>query len=189
MNARELQTCETANISAEHAVHRVDDITGRQPSGAAASCYCCGRKTRISAQCPFKEAKCLNCGKKGHIQSVCRSWPQEAAGSRRRRDQDPQARVKQMELQRADCSVSQPDMTYSRLRQGNRQEHWRCSWRWTGSACQWNWTLVSESTYRRLWPNRPLQECLMRLHTYSGEQLTVLGQLHVQVQSAWCSKC
>ncbi|MDD9818931.1 MAG: RNase H-like domain-containing protein, partial [Gammaproteobacteria bacterium] len=49
----------------------------------------------------------------------------------------------------------------------------------TGAAV----TLVSESTYRRLWPYRPLQECPMKLRTYSGEQLTVLGQLHVQVQS------
>ena len=59
----------------------------------------------------------------------------------------------------------------------------------TGAAV----TLMSESTCRQLWPDRPLQLCTMRLCTYSGEQLPVVGQLEVVVecgdQSAtllWC---
>ena len=49
----------------------------------------------------------------------------------------------------------------------------------TGAAV----TLVSESTYRRFWSNRPLQECTTRPHTYTGERLTVLAQQLVPVQS------
>jgi len=48
----------------------------------------------------------------------------------------------------------------------------------TGAAV----TLMSESTCRQLWPGRPLQLCTMRLHTYSGEQLPVVGQLEVVVE-------
>ena len=48
----------------------------------------------------------------------------------------------------------------------------------TGAAV----SLVSEYTYRRLCPYRPLQETTTRLRTYFGEQLMVLGQLDVEVQ-------
>jgi len=48
----------------------------------------------------------------------------------------------------------------------------------TGAAV----SLVSEYTYRRLCPNKPLQETTTRLRTYSGEQLMFLGQLDVEVQ-------
>ncbi len=41
--------------------------------------------------------------------------------------------------------------------------------------------LISESTYRKLWPNKPLEASTTRLHKYTGEQLTVLGQLAVAV--------
>ena len=83
---RELQTCPATSIVAESGVHKVDHTAGQQPTGAR--CYRCGRKTHISAQCPHREAKCINF-KKGHIRSACRSRPQEAAGGR-----DP--RVKQV---------------------------------------------------------------------------------------------
>ena len=43
-------------------------------------------------------------------------------------------------------------------------------------------SLVSEYTYRHLCPNKPLQETSSHLCKYSGEQLTVLGQLDVEVQ-------
>ena len=41
---------------------------------------------------------------------------------------------------------------------------------------------VSEYTYRRLCPNKPMQETTTHLRTYSGEQLMVLGQLDVEEQ-------
>ena len=49
----------------------------------------------------------------------------------------------------------------------------------TGAAV----SLISKYTYRRLCSNKPLQETTTpRLCTHSGEQLTVLGQLDVEVQ-------
>ena len=43
-------------------------------------------------------------------------------------------------------------------------------------------SLVSESTDQEYWPDRQLQECNTRLNTYSGEPLSVLGTLEVEVQ-------
>ena len=41
----------------------------------------------------------------------------------------------------------------------NGTRHWGCS------------SLVSESTYKQLWPTKSLQESFTRLHTYTGEQM------------------
>ena len=45
----------------------------------------------------------------------------------------------------------------------------------TGAAV----SLVSEETYRSLFPTVPLQSSMTKLRTYSGEPLTVLGQQEV----------
>ena len=52
---------------------------------------------------------------------------------------------------------------------------------------QWSCTeavvsLVLESMYQEYCPGRQLQECKTRLSTYSGESLSVLGMLEVEVQ-------
>ena len=43
-------------------------------------------------------------------------------------------------------------------------------------------SLVLESMYQEYCPGRQLQECKTRLSTYSGESLSVLGMLEVEVQ-------
>ena len=50
----------------------------------------------------------------------------------------------------------------------------------TGSSL----SLISESTFRRLWPNRTLEDSLANLTMYSGAQLQVLGTVDVQVCQA-----
>ena len=48
----------------------------------------------------------------------------------------------------------------------------------TGAAC----SIVSEKTYHKLFPGMLLQPTSVRLHTYSGEPLTVLGEREVEVR-------
>ena len=55
----------------------------------------------------------------------------------------------------------------------------------TGTAV----SLVSESMYQEYCPGRQLQECKTRLSTYSGESLSVLGMLEVEVQYEGQSAC
>jgi len=43
-------------------------------------------------------------------------------------------------------------------------------------------SIVSEKTYHKLFPEMPLQPTSVRLHTYSGEPLTVLGEQEVEVR-------
>ena len=48
----------------------------------------------------------------------------------------------------------------------------------TGAAV----SVVSEATNKRLWPERILRPAAVRLKTYSGSPLTVLGQMQVKVK-------
>ena len=50
----------------------------------------------------------------------------------------------------------------------------------TGSSL----SLISESTFWRLWPNRTLEDSLTNLTMYSGAQLQVLGTVDIQVCQA-----
>ncbi len=43
-------------------------------------------------------------------------------------------------------------------------------------------SLVSRSTFDRIWPDRPLQPSTVQLRTYTGEQLEVLGSVRVQTK-------
>ena len=43
-------------------------------------------------------------------------------------------------------------------------------------------SIVSEKTYHKLFPEMPLQPTSVKLHTYSGEPLTVLGEREVEVR-------
>ena len=42
-------------------------------------------------------------------------------------------------------------------------------------------SLVAESTYQKFWPSQKLQKSTVRLQTYTGERLTVKGELEVEV--------
>ncbi len=43
-------------------------------------------------------------------------------------------------------------------------------------------SLVSEKTFNRVWPEATLHPTQVKLRTYSGEPLTVLGTLDIHVQ-------
>lgn len=49
----------------------------------------------------------------------------------------------------------------------------------TGAAC----SLMSEVSFRQLWPSHKLSKAGLRLCTYSGEPIPVLGTLTVNVPS------
>ena len=48
----------------------------------------------------------------------------------------------------------------------------------TGAAV----SLVSEDTYKQHWSNKPLEESVTKLKTYSGEDIAVKGVLQVDVE-------
>ena len=176
-NARELQSS-GREFAPMEGVNKLDS----GDSEAAKPCYRCGKTSHLPWKCPFREAKCFNCGKKGHVRSVCRSRS-VATGKGRQRQA-----VQQLEAEMAEVQAEKYEEYELCQLQGEKIRPLEVSLQIegqplvmeldTGAAV----SLVSECTYRRLCPNKPLQETTTRLRTYSGEQLVILGQLEVEVQ-------
>ena len=176
-NARELQSSGREFASME-GVNKLDP----GDSEAAKPCYRCGKTSHLPWKCPFREAKCFNCGKKGHVRSVCRSRS-VATGKGRQRQA-----VQQLETKMAEVQAEKYEEYELCQLQGEKIRPLEVPLQIegqplvmeldTGAAV----SLVSEFTYRRLCPNKPLQETTTHLRTYSGEQLVILGQLEVEVQ-------
>ena len=141
-------------------------------------CHRCGGKGHKTPSCCFKNAKCHHCGKVGHLKKVCRSKGKPARGNKH-----------------PVCTLP-----------------WRGGvwWGWgipgTSSWFRNKFTpvkvnliineqplcmevdtgvaplIISETTFHLLWPTANLSPSNVRLCTYSGEALSVLGTVSVCVQ-------
>ena len=152
-------------------------------------CYRCGGTNHASSECRFKDSDCLNCGKKGHIARVCRS-----RGKQPQQTQRPQSGRRPMRQPHSTHHVEEEDdvdpvytlfhmsarkpspmLVTLQLNQAPLQMEID-----TGASA----SLISERTYRTLWPSDsapPLQPSDIKLRTYTGEELTVLGRVDVAV--------
>ena len=163
----------------------------------SSSCFRCGKDSHRAAQCPFRTAQCYNCGKVGHIKVVCRSKKPGGGRSQANQPQRPrsgQQRPRQQGsvqmVQEGGQDSSERLNEYSLYQISSKQDSKPLQVEVvingqpltmkldTGAAV----TLVSEETFQRKWSNVTLQTSMVRLHTYSGEPLPVVGQAEVQVQ-------
>ena len=160
-------------------------------------CYRCGQKSHKATSCPYKEAKCHKCGKVGHLQKVCRQGTKQparpsssATGS--------QGKKKGMNLmQEVVPEVESVATTYSGVgeygmfpvqatTQGSckpfvvdmvldgKAHKMEID---TGASV----SVVSKKTYELLFKKRELRKSSIRLSTYGGEPLSVLGEIVVDV--------
>ena len=146
-------------------------------------CYRCGGK-HSPRDCRFKDAVCHSCKKRGHLARVCRSKRTQGTAAGRYDDggKQPQQRhalhgklneqfgkratsVHRIPREPSQVSVDGVPMTMELD---------------TGAAV----SVISEHTYHSTWPHdRPaLQPSSIKLRTYSGEELEVIGSFSVQVR-------
>ena len=172
-NARELQSRTRAGRSPPRNQSDLNKID--TPSSV---CYRCGKPGHKSAQCRFKNTRCHNCGKEGHLARVCRGG--KGVGGRVRQGQ-PQDGVKLVEdptehtLNQIVADPRQPICVEVEL--DSLSLHMELD---TGAAV----SLISEKTYRKMFPEMPFQESRTVLKTYSGEPLRVIGQRECRVKIA-----
>ena len=150
------------------------------------NCYRC-KGQHAPATCKFKDVKCHACGKVGHIQKVCMSKkhpPTQPAPSRAQH-------TLTMDGSHTDPSPPPDDtsQTYTLFPLHTQQHppisiapkingHEVSMELDTGAAI----SVINEVTYQTILANQPpLQASNIKLHTYSGEQLVVLGELQVIV--------
>ena len=146
-------------------------------------CYRCGRTNHTSDACRFKESDCLHCGKKGHIAKVCRSRakPDRRTERGRQPGKPPHHVAGEVTNGGSDDSVymlfnvprarSSPILVMVQLNEASLEMEVD-----TGATA----SLISDSTLKSLWSDGnppPLHPTDVKLRTYTGEELKVLGSL------------
>lgn len=141
-------------------------------------CYCCGKADHRKAQCKFKDYTCNNCGLTGHLQRVCRK-----PRSRKPTKSQPAQKVKTVA---SDDPASEEVDTI--LQVGvPRTKPLKVEVKLDGKPLSMELdtgasvSLVSEATFRSLYKYRPIRQSGVRLRTYSGEMLKVVGETEVLV--------
>ncbi len=162
-------------------------------------CYRCGNR-HAATSCRFRDATCNHCGRKGHIMRACRSRNRPAVA-----EQQPSRTAKPFKggPQRANrvseetSEVSDPgdpplSAEYTMFQVSTDKLapfstsvvvngttlHMEVD---TGAAL----ALISQTTYNCLWPKEcapELRDVFVRLRTYTGEELNVLGSAPVTVK-------
>lgn len=170
-----------------------------QPSSSVTQpstpCPRCGGQ-HWSRLCRFQTAVCHSCGKRGHLRRVCRSQPtkppRSPTGKQTRPLPPKPLRAYSNRSSPSDThhfATQLPDDSYSIFQlTESTTEPLRVSVTVhgvdllmeidTGAAV----SLISRRTYRTVWPagNRPeLQPSSIRLRTYSGQIIQVLGEISV----------
>ena len=153
---------------------------------AVKACHRCGKTSHDQKDCWFKYAECHNCGKRGHIAPVCRSLKKKCQPWRKKPglgtkyvtttdDQEPELEKDNESLPLytvgggATPPIKVPLSVEGKLLSMELD---------TGAAV----TIVSEKQYNDFFSNLPLKKSQVLLKTYSGEQLSVIGDADVRVQ-------
>ena len=157
------------------------------PSPSSQSCYRCGATNHLSSECRFKDAVCHACKKRGHIAKVCRSKKSDSphrkqqAGRQKKRvnfvDVDQKSEGGEDDLptfligySRAEADPITVDLTLNGQKTTMELD--------TGAAV----SLISEETYRKLLPTSALKPTSVNLRTYTGQSMSVAGQIEVEVR-------
>ena len=191
-------------------VHYVDPDPPHKDMRLGKPCYRCGWK-HSATTCHFKDVVCNFCYKKGHIQRVCQSRLRQRSPSsppvNPTKGQQPRTHKVEEGPESPSSAVDTEDTTTTQ--QTPPPEPFPVDYNVfvvgtdkkvdpylatvtingatqlmeidTGSAL----TLISQATFSKLWPdgNAPhLESTAVRLRTYSGEEIEVVGRAVVRVR-------
>ena len=176
--------------------------TDRTTDRATTACYRCGGR-HLANDCRFRSSVCNYCKKKGHIQRVCRSrlrQTEHREGSNEREPtRDAQRRDRDRDRAHRVDDETEPPPPEPNPWQVDYNMFVVCTNRvapfkvrvevegaplWmeidTGAAL----SLISKTTYSQLWPEGrapTLEKSPIRLCTYTGEELKLVGKAVVKV--------
>ena len=161
---------------------------GRQANAAGISCYHCGGP-HLANQCKHMDAACSHCKKVGHFASVCRTKARQAAQSWNSQPQEKAKKPTSTRTNYVEDEESPPTGEYDMCQiRDNHTEPYVLDITLnnvpvkmeldTGAAV----SVISETTYNRIRGKSPLQPADIRLRTYTGDQIRVLGSAKVQVR-------
>jgi len=166
-------------------VHKLQSTV--KPPTAAVACYRCGKSNHLAQQCRFKAVKCHGCGKMGHLVKVCRSTTlrkrQTSVGAGTQEVQHLQVGAPE-----GDGVISHEEEEYSlfhvrsepeiplKVLVGINQQQVEMEVD-TGASL----SVLSEKTFRKFWPEQVLQKSSVKIRTYTGESLKVVGCMEADI--------
>ena len=196
---KDVQSLQSSSHTPVHKLHEPQPTGQRNTKGnsynrarnpQASTCYRCGGK-HSAAMCRFKTEQCRVCGKTGHISRVCRNRQQNT--NSRGRGHTANA-VEQHTTQTDTCS--QNEYTLFPIRSQAASPPWRTVLTIndiqvemeidTGASV----SLISKTTFDKLQPSAKfpqLESEQMKLRTYTGEEINVLGSVSVMARSDTCT--
>ena len=154
-----LQTQPGNGAAEEATLHKVRSAPSKGPTQAA-RCFRCNKTGHNAASCRFKAMRCHQCGKTGHIKAACRSASHPAKGVKSLTAQEEQPSLLQEEsgeeyqlfaVDTDDDEARAPLTVQMRLDGVPLQMEVD-----TGAAI----SIISESTFKRLWTDRELKKSL-----------------------------
>ncbi len=142
-------------------------------------CYRCGGTNHDQKDCRFRDAECHLCKKKGHIAKVCRSKPRSNTLKQTHKVTSGPTftnETQDEEILALFHTKSTSDPITITVLVDEEELLMEVD---TGASV----SLISEVTYKELWTeNKPhLRKTNVKLRTYSGEFLNVLGSVTVNV--------
>ena len=150
----------------------VHAVTAARSKPGNLQCSCCGKRGHVQGKCRFKDYKCHTCGAQGHLQKMCRDRKAKieipsTAVSCVQQDSEQQSEFYIQQLS------SHKPLVVSVVVDGANIDMEVD----TGAGV----SLVSETTFRRLWPHKTWKSSSVRLRNYSGELVPVWGAVDVEV--------
>ena len=148
-------------------------------------CYQCGGK-HAAPICSYKDVECYKCKKKGHLARACRS----TFKARKPTPQHlrPNSSQSMHQLTQEDTVDDTTHLMFNLS--GNQVKPLVASLTVEGAELRMevdtgaSLSLISEATYRKLWPKDKapqMESTQIKLRTYTGEELEVLGTINVDV--------
>ena len=194
-NAKKLQVGDSVTP-----VFRMDQSESTGSRQESRACYRCGGLNHSAAACRFRDTVCNKCKKRGHIARACR-------GERSGRGFTPATDTRRQQYYRnGNKTVHNVEVDYEQTPPIDQRSEYEAGFRGsmfrvggqvqtpivvpmavnnkellmeldTGAAV----SVISSSTHNRMFPECPLLNTSAVLTTYTGEQMSLAGEIKVKV--------
>ena len=190
----EIAAREAQQLSASTKVHKLS-IESKNKAAAGQPCYRCGKTGHQAPECWCKDLDCRSCGKKGHIERACKNKKTQTHKQHSERKKsgfhrNKKKHVNKMEHEQdeqSDCESDDEDTVRVLSVKDDDDGYWVTPLLEnepvqmqvdTGTRV----SMVSEAVYKEKLQHLALRETKLKLRTYTGEPVPVLGVVDVTVE-------